>query len=88
VFDWDDANREHVRKHHIQPHEAEEAWLDPDQVPAEVSHGDGGEWHDAVIGMTRTYRLLYVAWTERDNRIRIFLARKPTPQEARAYFTR
>jgi len=87
MFDWDAANRAHIRQHGFTEEEAEAAWLDPNHIPADAT-GLGSEWREAIIGMTRGGRLLHVVWTERAGRIRLFEARKPTRREARLYLRR
>jgi uncharacterized DUF497 family protein len=37
------------------------------------------------IGLSETHRLLVVAYTERDRRVRIISAREATPRERRQY---
>jgi hypothetical protein len=38
LFDWDEDNVSHVRGNGIEPHEAEEAVLDPGRVSAPLQH--------------------------------------------------
>ena len=87
MFSWDGASRQHIRRHGFTEAEVEEVWLDPNHVPVSAT-GLDGEWREAIIGMTRSGRLLHVVWTEREGQIRLFEARKPTRREARLYFRR
>ena len=72
-FDWDEANRDHLARHRVLPHEAEEALSDPFGLNYEVVDGEE-RWTD--IGHTREYRVLIVVWTLRqDEVVRVVTAR-------------
>jgi uncharacterized DUF497 family protein len=47
MFDWDDANVDHLARHDVTPEEAEEALLDPRRIGASAY---------AVEGERRRYR--------------------------------
>lgn len=51
MFDWDDANIEHLSRHGVEPKEAEEALLDPRRlgVPA---YNVAGEKRQALLDAT------------------------------------
>ena len=87
MFEWDADNREHIKEHGFTQEDAEEAWLDINNLPADATPVEG-EWRQAIIGMTHDLRLVHVVWTERGDLVRLFEARKPTPREARLYFRR
>jgi uncharacterized DUF497 family protein len=84
MFEWDVKNQEHLREHGFTQQDAEEAWLDSNNLPVDATWVEG-EWRDAIIGMTRDARLVHVVWTEHGNLVRLFEARKPTRREARLY---
>jgi len=86
MFDWDVYNKAHITEHGFSQQDAEEAWLDANNLPADATYVEG-EWRDAIIGMTHDKRLVHVVWTERGDLVRLFEARKPTRGEARLYFS-
>lgn len=75
-FVWDKANSDkNWLKHQVMPDEAEQVFFDvsrreyPDPIHSTV------ETRSIVVGMTRKQRLLFVVYTERNNKIRIISAR-------------
>lgn len=66
------------------PLEAEEALLDPDQVPAR-GHPRPGERRRAVIGRTAAGRMLYVVYVEHADIIYIVTAYQAHDREKRQY---
>jgi len=84
VFDWDDANCDHIAEHGVEPEEAEEALLDPGRVPA-PAYDDAGEERRAILGKTGDGRLLFVIFTHRRRYIRVITARDATTPERRRY---
>jgi len=73
MFDWDDANREHVRRHGVEPSEAEEAMADVAQVP--LGHRwIGGELRGSIIGKTTANRIIQAIYTMRADRYRVVTA--------------
>ena len=86
-FEWDsdkaDAN---LQKHDVSFIEACEVFLDP-FVYSVDAHEVDDEAREAVIGLTRKWRLLYVAYVWRKIVIRIISARKATKAERKLYET-
>jgi uncharacterized protein len=72
-FDWDDANREHLAQHGVQPHEAEETFRN-DPVDLEVQEDDDDGYRYKQIGETNAGRILVVMSTVRKGRVRIITA--------------
>lgn len=88
-FEWDDdddptGNVAHIAAHGVTPTEAEEALLNPDQVPARA-HPRPGERRRAVIGRTAAGRMLYVVYVEHANIIYIVTAYQAHDREKRQY---
>jgi len=84
MFEWDEENRRHIRKHGFTEQDAEEAWLDSSQLPVAATPAEG-EWREAIIGRTRDGRLVHLVWTYSGELVRPFEARRPTRREARLY---
>ena len=84
LFDWDAANVEHVRRHGVEPHEAEEALGDPQRLHADA-HRQAGEPRRMFIGATTRGRTLTVVVTRRSARIRVVTARDASERERRRY---
>lgn len=71
-------NRE---KHGVSFLEASTVFLDPLQVTVLDERHSIGEFRFRTIGTTTTNRLVIVAHTDREDRIRIITAREATPRE-------
>jgi uncharacterized protein len=85
AFDWDDDKaRTNLTKHRIDFWEATLVFEDVGAVDEPDGTMDYGEERFKVTGMANG-RLVTVLYTERDERIRIFSARRPTRQEQRDY---
>ena len=84
-FDWSDAKaRSNLRKHGVSFEAARLVFDDPasvDDVDARENYGE-----DRFVTGQTNGRLLTVAYTERDGRIRIISARKATRREQDGYF--
>ncbi|MGH9618426.1 MAG: BrnT family toxin [Bryobacteraceae bacterium] len=72
VFDWDDANRNHIARHGVSPQEAEEV-IENDPLDFDVEPVDGEE-RIASVGRTDRGRILVVVSTFRHTRTRIITA--------------
>lgn len=84
MFDWDDANIDHIAVHQIGPNEAEEAVLDPERVSRTAS-AVGGERRYAVVGATEAGRRIFVVFIRRSSAIRVVSARDASENEKRNY---
>ena len=73
MFDWDDANLNHIRRHGVEPTECEQALSDARQVPL-PGRTPGGEPRGSIIGRTAGGRLLVVIYTMRASRFRVVTA--------------
>ena len=83
MFDWDDANREHVAEHGVAPSEAEEV-IANDPLDLELQLRDGEE-RVLQIGETNAFRVLLVVTTWRGERVRVITA-FPAPPQLRALY--
>lgn len=69
IFEWDDANREHIARHNIAPEEVEQVlWNDPLDLGVQYDESDGIRLPH--LGETDTGRILVVISTQRDDLIR------------------
>jgi len=64
-FDWDDANRDHLKRHRVSTEEFEQAMSND---PLDLEWEDEIRYH--TIGETDRGRVLYMVWTARDADIR------------------
>jgi len=87
VFDWDNANLDHIGEHGVEPEEAEEAILDPMRV-ARTAYAVAGERRNALVGATQDGRRLSVVVTRRWGATRVVSARDATDAEKRIYQTK
>jgi uncharacterized DUF497 family protein len=84
LFDWDDANINHIAEHNVAPEEAEEVLLgDPLEMGFEKS--DAGEDRWSYVGETMRGRVLQVVITTRGERIRVVTAFKATLRDEISY---
>jgi uncharacterized DUF497 family protein len=85
-FEWDPKKAAtNLTKHGVTFSEAATVFGDPLEVTiADPDHSEA-EFRFLSIGHSEAGRLLVVAYTERNNYIRIITARPATPQEARHY---
>lgn len=84
-FEWDERkSKTNLRKHKVSFETACEAFFDPflRVVDAGVIEGEPRE---AVLGMTMSWRLLYVVYVERHEAIRILSARPVEKAERELY---
>jgi uncharacterized protein len=84
-FEWDDAKAlRNLRAHKVTFEMARDVFSDPFIVEWEDEGQDRNEQRIAALGMVDG-RLLFVAYTVRNNRIRIISARYAEPFELRKY---
>ncbi|MBE7440581.1 MAG: BrnT family toxin [Spirochaetales bacterium] len=84
--DWNKGNAEKVsNRHSVHPAECEEVFFhDPILVIPDEMHSESEDrFH--VLGRTATYRLLFLVFTIRRNKIRIISTRNMTRREQKAY---
>ncbi|MBI2465509.1 BrnT family toxin [Candidatus Shapirobacteria bacterium] len=85
-FDWDQGNTvKNLIKHGIKCKEAEEAFLDNNNlVNDDISHSLS-ETRYHLIGKTLSRLTLYITFTQRKNKIRIISARTADKKERSLY---
>lgn len=85
-FQWDKGNIEKNKKHNVEDKEAEEAFLDDGKVILKDKlHSTGLEERFILLGKTKRNRLLYVVFTQRDDKLRIISARDINKKEVYLY---
>lgn len=84
MFEWDDANADHIARHAVTPEEAEEALLDPRRIGT-PAYSVEGEARTAILGSTEDGRVLFVVFTRRHGLVRVVTARDAAPAERRRY---
>jgi hypothetical protein len=85
-FGWDKSKaRSNYAKHGVSFDLAKGVFKDPFAIEFLDDRQDYGEERFVIIGMVDDY-LLYVAYTERNEVIRIISARRATKHEQEAYF--
>jgi len=85
TFDWDDENTHHIDHHDVLPDEVEEAFADPDRIPATAHRGPRGQPRRAFIGATEEGRVLTVIYESRGQMLRVVTARDATEREYQQY---
>jgi uncharacterized protein len=84
-FDWDEDNINHIARHNVTPQEIEELF---ERNPVEFPDNPvDGEERFLAYGITAQGRLLTVAYTERDGKVRPITAWDMTRQERKDYGT-
>lgn len=86
-FEWLDAKAEaNWRNHGVSFELAKTVFNDPFAIERVDDREDYGEERFVIIGMAEGHVLLFVAYTERDQRIRLISARRVTQYEQEDYF--
>ena len=86
-FEWHDAKAEaDLQAHGVSFDLAKTVFKDPFAIEFLDDRADYGEERFIIIGMAEGHVLLFVAYTERQERIRIISARRVTQYEQDDYF--
>jgi uncharacterized DUF497 family protein len=86
-FEWHDAKAEaNMQAHGVSFDLAKTVFKDPLAVERLDDREDYGEERFVIIGMAEGRVVLFVAYTEREERIRIISARRATQNEQDDYF--
>jgi uncharacterized DUF497 family protein len=86
-WEWHDAKAEaNLQAHGVSFELATTVFKDPFAVERLDDREDYGEERFIIIGMAEGQIVLFVAYTERDDRIRIISARRATQYEKDDYF--
>ena len=87
AFQWDDGNIDkNFKKHNVSIQEAEEIFLnEPLIVADDTKHSQVSEKRFYGLGSTKTNRLLFVAFTIRDKKIRVISIRDMKKKERSVY---
>jgi uncharacterized DUF497 family protein len=86
-FEWHDAKAEaNWQAHGVSFELARTVFKDPFAVERLDDREDYGECRFVIIGMAEGHLVLFVAYTEREERIRIISARRATQDEQDDYF--
>jgi uncharacterized DUF497 family protein len=86
-FEWHDAKAEaNLQTHGVSFELAKTVFKDRFAIERLDDREDYGEERFLIVGMAEGHVLLFVAYTERENRIRIISARRVTQHEQDDYF--
>jgi uncharacterized DUF497 family protein len=86
AFDWDEGNQDkNWGKHKVSDGEAEQVFFNAPLVAGKDPSHPRAEKRYYALGQTDAGRRLFIAFTVRNHRIRILLARGMTRREQRRY---
>ena len=86
-FEWHEAKAEaNLQTHGLSFELAKTVFKDPFAIELVDDREDYGEERLVIIGMAEGHVLLFVAYTAREQRIRIISARRVTQHEQNDYF--
>jgi uncharacterized DUF497 family protein len=86
-FEWHDTKAEaNLQTHGVSFDLAKTVFKDPFAIERLDDREDYGEERFVIIGMAEGHVLLFVAYTEREDRIRIISARRVTQHEQDDYY--
>ena len=86
-FEWDKAKAEaNFRRHGVSFDLAKAVFRDPFAIERLDDREEYGEKRFVIVGAAEGKALLFVAYTEREERIRIISARRATQNEQDDYF--
>lgn len=85
-FDWDEGNIDkNWIKHQVSNSECEEVFFNLPLLLADDTKHSQDEKRYYVLGQTNARRFLFIAFTVRENKIRVISARNMNSKEERAY---
>lgn len=85
-FEWDKGNKDkNWKKHEITNDEAEEPFFDDDKFVFEDIKHSANETRYGLFGKTKKGKLLFIAFTVRENKVRIISARSVKRKEVLIY---
>lgn len=84
-FQWDKGNRDKNKKHCVEDSECEEVFFDEGKVIFNDNEHSDKEKRLILLGKTGKGRLLYIAFTLREKKIRIISARVINKKEVFLY---
>ncbi len=85
-FEWDkNKAAKNIRKHRVSFDEAKSVFNDPGLITVVDEEHSTDEERYITIGLSKNGRLLILAHTDREERIRIISARKATNKEEKFY---
>lgn len=82
-FDWDDENKKHLGAHNVAPAEFEQV-LNNDPINLDFDL-IGDEERYRSVGLTNSGRLLSVAWTIRNGKVRAITAFPASVSDRKAF---
>jgi len=85
-FEWEVKARSNFKDHGVSIELAKTVFDDAFAIERLDNREDYGEERFVIIGMAEEQALLFVAYTERSERIRIISARRVTQHEQNDYF--
>ncbi len=86
-FVWDQGNKtKNWLKHDVTPDESEQVFFDENRQEYPDPVHSSAETRSIVVGMTNNKRLLFIVYTERDNKIRIISARDISDRRERKLY--
>lgn len=81
-FEWDTGNSgKNKRGHNVEDWECEEVFFDPKKVLLKDTLHSGHEERSILLGKTRQGRLLFLAFTIRNEKVRVISARDVTKRK-------
>ena len=83
LFEWDEANLEHLETHGFSREDAEAAIIDPKRVSSFAKQDGGREKRFGVVGRGAGGDILHVVFVIRDGRVRPFHLREANLAEKR-----
>lgn len=85
-FQWDRGNRDKSRlKHGVLPEEAEECFFNDPLIAVDTKHSTDAERRYALMGETDAGKRLFVAFTMREDFVRVISARPMHRKEREHY---
>lgn len=84
IFEWDQGNLEHIKKHNVSYNECEDIFFNIPVYFRDEKHS-GREERYLVYGITNENRLLTAVFTIRKDKIRVISARDQHKKEKEIY---
>lgn len=87
IFDWDQGNLEHIKKHSVEYNECEDVFYNDSIYFKDPKHSIL-EKRFLTYGVTNEERLLTIIFTIRNNKVRVISARNQNKKEREIYRTK
>ena len=85
VFEWDEGNLGHIKRHNVEKKECEEAFFNKPLLVLKDEIHSRSEERLQALGLTKGGRMLFIVFTLRSGKVRVISARDQNKKERKIY---